>query len=187
MDISLWFTGVLAVAGILQFGILVWTFRQIRDTAQRDLRAYVCVDSSELKLTGKSVDVQVRLRNCGKTPAYSLHGWINISFEESPLKKALQPTRNPIRKGKEPLGPGRRSTYAIRNIRLDKLTEVIIGSPACTLYVYGEVTYEDAFRKERYTKYRLIYGENERICSMQDKDGVELGLLEPDAEGNEAS
>jgi hypothetical protein len=183
----LWFTGVLAVAGILQFVILVWTFWQMRDTAQRDLRAYVCVDSGALKFPAKNMaDVQVHFKNCGKTPAYDLQGWRHTWLAESPLNDVLPWAPDTPRKGKEPLAPGRRSVYTSK-IRLEKLTEMIIGTPACTLYVYGEVQYRDAFRRKRFTRYRLIYGGSGGTRSTRDKQGSELWLLNPDTEGNEAN
>jgi hypothetical protein len=190
MDIPrymLWFTGLLALADILQFAILVWTFWQMRDTAQRELRAYVCVDSSALKFPAKNmVDVQVHFKNCGKTPAYDLEGWIHTWLAEYPLSEVLPAAPDSLRKGKEPLAPGRQSIHVAARVKLEKLTEMIIGTPACTLYVYGEVQYRDAFRKKRRTKYRLIYGGNEGNRSIQGKDGAELWLLKPDTEGNEA-
>ena len=55
----------------------------------------------------------------------------------------------------------------------------LIGTPAGTIYVYGEIYYVDAFKKERFTKYRLIYG-GPTGHSRQ-------GFLMPNSEGNEAT
>jgi hypothetical protein len=62
------------------------TVRQMRDTAEKQLRAYVCVDSAVLRFPQPDVpEAQVHFRNCGQTPAYGVRGWIHTWFAEYPL------------------------------------------------------------------------------------------------------
>ena len=51
----------------------------------------------------------------------------------------------------------------------------LLGTPAGTIYVYGQIRYTDVFRAKRVTNYRLMYGGAE---------GVRGGLLKYDVDGN---
>jgi hypothetical protein len=55
----------------------------------------------------------------------------------------------------------------------------VMGTPDATVYVYGQVTYVDAFQHKQTTDFRLIYGGPE--------GGGANGLMSADTEGNEAS
>jgi len=63
----------------------------------------------------------------------------------------------------------------------------LIGTKIGTVYVYGEIRYRDAFGKERYTKYRLMYGGADGGRKGLDAKGVPIGYLQPEIEGNEAN
>ena len=54
----------------------------------------------------------------------------------------------------------------------------LLGTPAGTIYVYGEVWYIDVFEIERSTRYRLIYGGLEGVCD---------GRMSHDTGGNDAT
>jgi hypothetical protein len=62
----------------------------------------------------------------------------------------------------------------------------ILGTPQATLYVYGEITYRDAFKDERLTNFRMIYGGPEPP-SLVVKGGVNTARLKADSEGNTAT
>jgi hypothetical protein len=55
-----------------------------------------------------------------------------------------------------------------------------------TIYVYGEITYEDIFGVERHTTFRFIYGGPEPLVAMRDANGILQGVMNPDMSGNEA-
>jgi hypothetical protein len=58
----------------------------LRDTAQRQLRAYICVTGGLLKFLRPEVpEVQIHLKNAGQTPAYDVRGWIHMWIEAYPL------------------------------------------------------------------------------------------------------
>jgi hypothetical protein len=161
---------------------------QMRDTAQRQLRAYVCVSSALLKFLRPEVpEIQVHFKNCGQTPAYELRGWIHIWVEEYPLKVLLpQPTED-LRKGVDILGPNRESIFVIaKDPPVPTQSLRLLGTMSGTIYVYGEIRYTDVFGEKRWTKYRLIYG---GVLGARNRtvDGVVTALLNPDVEGNEAN
>src|ERR1700674_386206 len=157
------------------------------ETAQKQLRAYVCVDSAVVKFPQPDVpEAQVSFKNCGQTPAYDFRGWIHTWFCEHPLKDALPPASNALRKGTEVLPPGRKSIFvANKKPPLPPQWLALLGTVKFTFYIYGEVYYRDAFGKEQWTKYRLIYGGlGGPPRKVPDK---EEWLVGPDTEGNEAS
>jgi hypothetical protein len=78
---TLWlmlFTGALAVFGVFQIRLLVRADKlakesldQARISSERQLRAYVLIDSSELVRDGPGIVLQLKVRNFGETPAYA--------------------------------------------------------------------------------------------------------------------
>lgn len=165
------------------------TVTEMRDTAEKQLRAYVCVDSATLKFPQPDIpEAQVHFRNSGQTPAYNVRGWIHTWFGEYPLKEALPNAPDDLRKGTETLAPGRRSIFvAPQKPPLPPQYLALLGTDKFTLYVYGEIRYRDIFGKERSTQYRLIHGGTEGVRNIMGKDGSAQWLLKPDIEGNETS
>jgi hypothetical protein len=165
------------------------TLAQMQDAAERQLRAYICVDSATLKFPEANVpEAQIHLRNCGQTPAYDVSGWIHTWFAEYPLKEVLPSAPDDLRKGIEPLASGRISIFvAPRKPPLPPENLARLGTAQFTMYVYGEIRYKDIFGKERFTKYRLVHGGNEGVRKVSGKDGSDHWLLKPDLGGNEAS
>jgi hypothetical protein len=80
------------------------------DTAQKQLRAYIGVDSACVKfIKPGSPEAQVHIKNYGQTPAYDVQSWIHIWF--NPYPPAIPPPNPPddLLQAKEPLPPGRES------------------------------------------------------------------------------
>jgi uncharacterized protein YejL (UPF0352 family) len=161
----------------------------LKDTAQRQLRAYVCVESAVVTFPQRAVpEALVSFKNCGQTPAYDVRGWIHTWFTTYPLQETLPDAPKELRKSVETLGPGRLSTFATaRKPALPPEYLAILGTPKFTLYVYGEVRYKDIFGNERTTRCRLVHGGSEGVRKMSTKDGTERWALKPDAEGNDTT
>lgn len=198
------YTKWLVIVGAIQFVVLIaqaavfwFTLHAINrqtllssDTAQRQLRAYVCVNSALLKFSQPEVpEVQIHLKNSGQTPAYEVRGWIHIWIEKYPLKISLPEPPEGFQKSKEIMGPGSTRTYVIaKKPPIPSQSLPLLGTTEGTIYAYGEVRYKDAFGGERYTKYRLIYGGSEGVRkSRPDAEGLVTALLKPDSDGNEAN
>jgi hypothetical protein len=65
---------------------------RMKDTAVRELRAYVSVSTAHIAFIEKRApEVQVRVRNSGKTPAYDVRMWIGIGHGPYPVTGALPP------------------------------------------------------------------------------------------------
>lgn len=156
------------------------------ETAQKQLRAYVCVESACVRFPRPDVpEAQVHFKNYGQTPAYKFRGWIHTWFAEYPLIEVLPPAPNDLSKGTELLAPGRKSIFVSpKKPPLPPHYIPLLGTMKFTLYVYGEVYYTDAFGNDQWTKYRLIYGGSAGTRKVPGKDEW---LLSPDTQGNEAS
>jgi hypothetical protein len=160
------FTGVLAAAtlGLSIATLLLWyaTRRLVRDAkenAERQLRAYVGVESSSINYASGSHPVAgVTFKNYGNTPAYEFT--INSGIGMAPCFEGLPPP--PPEDPGEPRGVLSPGATAV----LLKTGPVLLGSEhlaalkggSSTIFVYGEVRYMDAFKKRRFLKYRLMTG-----------------------------
>ena len=99
----------------------------------------------------------VTITNSGSTPANDVVHWAGIAFDDFPIPKCLPPRQSIQSVPTSVLPPKGINT---KNIRLpDPLTpEQIAGlrNASKAIYVYGEITYIDAFRRKRRTVYRLF-------------------------------
>ncbi len=148
------------------------------DTAKRQLRAYVCISGANISFENKDTPVvHIVAKNCGLTPAYEVRQWSHIWIEEHPLRIVLPAPPDGFKTGVAILPPnGSHDMIQSRNpIPADGLR--LIGTPAGTIYVYGEIKYNDAFKQPHVTRYRLIFGGPE---------GAREGRLQPDTHGNDA-
>lgn len=159
-----------------------------RITAQRQLRAYVCLDTAEIAFDGGQPIAYVNFRNSGQTPAYEAHGWAGVEAASHPFPAPLPIPVN-IAKAKYTVGPGakfgfpgRRKTPLFTQAELESFAK-----PDKTLYVYGRVDYRDAFGDWWYTNFRLIAGGKAGLRIVKKEDGSVRWMLGPDFEGNDAT
>ena len=170
------FTCVLAVAGILQFLVLLGTFWLMRDTARRQLRAYVCFESGFLKFAGENsrdVEAHVGIKNYGQTPAHNVKHWVRAQVVSYPLREELPKPPPNIPVSASELPPNERSLAIERpEGRLGKEPIVVLGiTLQRTVCVYGRIEYTDVFGKPWHGEYRLIYGGGGEIRKGRMEDG----------------
>lgn len=191
------FTGVLVIIGWRGVRAANRTLKAIErqadlmsDTAQRQLRAYLCVSESLVKFTGEAderhLEAQLYLHNGGQTPAYDVCGWVHALIREYPLGDALPPAPPELRKAVGIIPPHDKHII-IAKLSVPDFLLPSVENPWSALYVHGEVVYKDAFKEPRYLKYRLIYGGPNGARKTLDSKGVEVGLLSMDTEGNEGN
>jgi hypothetical protein len=160
---------------------------QMKDTALRELRAYVGISKIKLDISDESLPTgAVEIQNFGRTPAYKVQHWTGIGIQSYPLTVHLPPS--PATSfSVAVLHPNVKNVGAV-TLKKNLPKGTPIGTPQLTIYVYGEVTYEDAFGNERHTKFRFFYGGSEPVFTYQDSpSGPLYGAMRPDTEGNEAS
>jgi hypothetical protein len=166
-------TAVIAIAAIAQVFIM-------RRGIQRQLRAYVVCEAgmifnvanpvpiyagqvfaptaAQINNPGAGPGVKLQIKNTGQTPAFQVRHWGAICFREFPLAAGL-PARLPgLAATASVLGPGIPSTKLLElnpPLTPQQINDLRAGTGA--VYVYGEITYTDAFGRKRFTNYRLMY------------------------------
>jgi hypothetical protein len=189
------YTRWLVVVGVIQFVALIvqavvffFTLRQMKDSSKRQLRAYVNISESALKLEPEDIpEGQVHIKNFGQTPAYNVREWTGIAVLPYPLTSKLPEPPEDLRRSKFVISAGGHhiSVVPVKSAIPPQILP-LLGTPQYTVYVYGRVVYEDIFGKQWYTEYRLICGPD-GIRKKRDSKGVLMGYMRHDAEGNEAT
>ena len=203
------YTGWLVLVGAVQLLALigqvlvyVLTLSQMRDASRRQLRAYVVCESGAIVNVANPVPIyqgqvfpptgaeitnpaagpiaRIQIQNTGQTPAFEVRNWGNICFREYPLTAGLAGQLPRRRAVPSVLGHGIMSTKLLQLNPLTppQIADLRAGTGA--VYVYGEITYIDAFGRKQYTKYRLMHH------TMGGAIGVSTDLSFTE-EGNEAS
>jgi hypothetical protein len=127
------------------------TLDHLRDTARRQLRAYVFVAQVEIVDVGTdNVNAAVIIRNRGQTPAYDVTVSTGANAFNVPGNVTFTPTPVGPDSSRFVLGP---DGLGRRNISLHS----IIGASGA-LYVWGEILYKDAFGEDQYTRFRHMIG-----------------------------
>jgi hypothetical protein len=153
-------TGLLA----LTTGLLWWSTRDLvldaRDTAQRQLRAYIGPFGMELTVYpfesgGSAFIAHIEFRNFGKTPAYDLAVSSNAKIDD--------PNAIPFHEDTEPQQPpsaGIAFPDAGQHVNLGwRLSDEELRGlrdRSKVLFLWGTVRYTDAFGKRHHFLYRMV-------------------------------
>jgi len=158
---------------------------QMKETTVRELRAYIGVSKVYLSLEVPTIPRGiVEVENFGRTPAYKVKQWIGIALNPYPPTSEF-PESTHTQASVSIISPGVKNTSLVA-LKKHLPPGVTVGTPEITVYVFGEITYEDAFKQERKTAYRFIYGGPEGGKSFRNTNGVLLGTMNPDRTGNDA-
>jgi len=150
---------VLVVAGVVLIGVI--QYELFARASRQQLRAYLLVESAaRIGEHSDHPEFQVVVKNFGQTPAYGVRTWISLVPAERGGQVGLPgPEKGLVEASDAALGPGGTFELAKRyevDWDPEKFEEFLGGRVA--MYVYGEVSYRDAFRKRRYTRFRAMYG-----------------------------
>jgi hypothetical protein len=190
------YTWWLVIVGAVQFAALIaqaivfwFTLRQMRDTSRRQLRAYLGISESAVKLEPENIpEGQIHIKNFGQTPAYKVRHWTGVAIFPHPLNLQLPEPPQELRISLAIIGAGAHHINVVPVKQPIPAQWVqLLGTPQYTVYVYGCVTYEDIFGREWRTQYRLFYGGPNGARKKRDKNGVLLGFMSSDSQGNEAT
>jgi hypothetical protein len=162
--------GITAIATLLLTFVtagLVWTARLQILTSRAQLRAYVYVESAQISLVaGAAPKTQVNIKNYGQTPAYKFRLLAGIAGGQS--FETLPPATGDSRGILGVLAPSGTFQWFMEAPGI--LTQPdfdLLATGAATLFVYGEVTYEDAFGKPHRLKFRTMVGGVAGVGSKQ--------------------
>jgi hypothetical protein len=166
-------TGVLAISTVGLWVATILSLRHARETAERQLRAYVCVAKGMIKnfSPDKIPEVVVWLKNVGQTPAYDVQSWLAIEGDSLPRKKPFKSDWK-FTDHKSVIGPGEGSTILI-DTEAPITAKYIdaIKDRRWAIWGYGLIRYRDAFGKNRTTEFRLIYNGNARHAMFVEANG----------------
>jgi hypothetical protein len=128
----------------------------LRESSERQLRAYVHVEEAPIRFSNDVFTVEFRIKNFGQTPAHSV--WVNYAFEAVPCKDK-EPVRIPVPDDNYSLGSIAPLTdfYQLdAEVRDVSLPSVADGD--CAIYLVGTITYVTVFNRTRQTNFRYLVG-----------------------------
>lgn len=132
-----------------------------RNTAERQLRAYISVEPHYEIHPNTVPDYRIKVINRGQTPAYEVLGWSDGAISIGPEDEELDeyPTTRKANAINRTLGPGADfylNASFTKPISNDEIKEMLAGR--WWMFVWGEVTYRDAFMQQRYLRFRYRVG-----------------------------
>ena len=142
------------------------------------LRAYVSVTTVNMPGITPNGHVEVAVRNHGQTPAYHVHGSLNFEFYNTSSKSPLKAETTSEGSDTRPLYTGETPIEYDDTLTSDEKWEAAhIQDHMFILYIWGEVTYLDAFGIERHTWYKF---------STETKAPIDPTVYRVCADGNKA-
>jgi len=162
------------------------TIEKMRDTEERQLRAYVFAEPEAFQnlrqpipssgaglqpyrgITGyqRKISYVIVFRNSGQTPAYKFQQFTSVDVFDEPAAEAkfaaVKPqSEAPISRATLAAGATARTTG---EVPISEEENVAIRDGLKGFYVYGEIGYVDAFRRPRRARFRLVHrkGVNEQ-------------------------
>lgn len=140
------------------------TVRIMKETAERQLRAYLAIATQSdppgaalggILIEEGQISVNLFIKNCGQTPAYGMRDWCNIAVLDEPLSGRIPKLWKRKVDAKSVIAPGQVITVSRKKRPGISANETYrIGMGSALIYVYGVITYKDAFFKKRYLKFR---------------------------------
>jgi hypothetical protein len=155
-------------AGFLQFVVLAITVWAMIHHARRQLRAYVLPDNCAIvdgtMLTPPRQDrvgvpgVSMLIKNSGQTPAYKVVSWAQIAvifMRDEQTALVVPPVAERFSNTVGASGLFNKALWYDRPLAANEIADIAAGVRA--IYLYGRIEYRDAFKKKRFTNFRLFY------------------------------
>jgi len=126
-------------------------------SSRQELRAYVFLDAAEMIVGGPGIQITLRFKNSGLTPAYNARIYSSCAKILWPLQGELPTDTSKLDVSNEPIGPGMtRIKFESCPLAPNELNSFNNGR--LSLFVWGVVKYEDAFENEQESTYRYFTG-----------------------------
>jgi len=156
----------LVIVGAIQILVFGWqalslrqTVNQMRESEERQLRAWVFVSQAAVKdpMQHDPIEAHVVIKNAGQTPAYDVRIFGGIIVANWPLDRKLPPIDFSKAASVGTLGPGMDGNQMCAlqpQLNASGIQDLNDGKAA--IYVFGEIQYRDVFNRTRRTKYRYF-------------------------------
>jgi hypothetical protein len=156
------FTKWLVIVTAMLAGFGLWQVIISRNTARRQLRAYVFLDPAKAftfvrrPSTATTVEIEIHIKNLGATPAHDLvtKSWITVDVWPMPKEFAFTgpPGEGPVSNSVVP--PGGTAHFHVGTGRPFTVTELAaIEKGDLRVYIYGSIKYKDAFNRPHWTNF----------------------------------
>jgi hypothetical protein len=148
---------IASLAAFLQFVALVATFMIMRATARRQLRAYIMIQGGLIMLfdNDSKMIAKVALKNFGQTPGYDFRTWTNMRIG-TPGEVAFGAMKDFAQSSIIAPSADLSAPSDILPITPVQISEVKQGKSR--IYVWGEVSFVDAFGQRWVFKFEDIDG-----------------------------
>jgi hypothetical protein len=163
-----------------------------KDTAKRQLRAYMVVRNARLFLhEDGAVEAKMELANCGQTPAYDLRGGTFCEFALYPIQDPGVPPEK-LRQSQSIIGAGLAVHLLAAIGRHDKedrehlLTKLSTTGNNLVYRANGYFTYRDIFKDTHYIKFQMIVGGPSGKPRIDEDDSGIYAVFSNDSVGNDA-
>lgn len=156
---------------------LWWKTRELvmdaKDSAQRQLRAYVSVETGEMEyVNGAIANFQVIFYNAGQTPAHGFRQFVSIGVRDFPFRDKLDQTVKDPDGGVSILHPGAKVLSSIAQPVIDETMRKEVTDGRSAFYLWGSAIYKDAFDREHVTIFRFyLRMVGNRMAWIHDKIG----------------
>jgi hypothetical protein len=151
-----------------------WQVFISRDTAKRQLRAYVTVKEAKLVLRNDGhVQPRVTFINSGQTPAYDIEGIECIRFDQHPFSETPPPKDTGPRVSIWTVGAGEPYDFIGRVLEArEHRLNLLMEDPEVYACVFnGWYTYRDVFRNPHWVHFQLRIGGNAPVQTGKDEVG----------------
>lgn len=158
----------LIFVGIVGIYVAIGTLNHMRESSERQLRAYVLptevsifdgtmmnpIQPARANVPG----VPMLVKNFGQTPAYKVISYAQIAVIAVVDENRLLVVPPIPEQFANTLGPGgifNKAVWFDRPLVANEIADIATGIRA--IYFYGRIEYRDAFEKTRFTNFRLRY------------------------------
>jgi hypothetical protein len=187
-DFTKWLVIVTAILAGITAGLIYVGVRQelhLRDTARKELRAYLTIaDGSLYFLPNDVLRAEIKMVNSGKTPAHEVTPAIYGECRD-PINNEIFETVSPMRH-KQPIAPGSHWTvgYEFGIFSEEQKRELLERKKL--VFVWGRITFKDIFGKEQEINFRFRNVVTE-IVPTKEGFAVARWFFYPEERGNNAT
>jgi hypothetical protein len=173
----------LATAALIGTGVIQW--RETRNVAKKQLRAYLGATQQDVRFVAANhLQTYIDIANTGHTPARNVRQWTRMEIRD---RNDSQPFPLPEPgQGKRPIVPGAKWPIGLERIVTgEELAQ--LDSQEKTIFVWGRVEYLDTFGESQWLNFRY---RNRAVVFATTGEGVRQFIgwaLLPEEDGNDAS